>query len=165
MRRVLQIIDSISEETAKVTRWACLVLVFVLSVEVFMRYILDRPTLWSYELSTMLGLTIMVTGLAHAHRYGAHIRIDIVYKLFSTRGKAMIDTIGTIFFLSPVVVAFACFSAYWAWHSWSVGEVLTESYWYPPAWPIRVVMFFGFFLFGLQGIAELIRHLISLKEK
>lgn len=163
MKAIVRAIDSISEWTAKVAHWACVALVLVLSFEVFMRYVLERPTIWSYELSTMLGVTIIIMGLAYAHRCDDHVRIDILYRLLSLKGRAIIDAIGSVLFFSPLIIALTCFSAYWLWHSWSVSEILTQTYWYPPAWPIRAVMFLGLFLFFLQGVAQLVRGLRFLK--
>jgi TRAP-type mannitol/chloroaromatic compound transport system permease small subunit len=62
-----------------------------------------------------------------------------------------------------VAFAITYFSAYWTHFSISIGEIMTKTYLYPPAWPVRAMMAFGFFLFISQGVAKLIRDIYTLK--
>ncbi|MFH1016116.1 MAG: TRAP transporter small permease subunit [Chloroflexota bacterium] len=159
MRKLVQVFETISEWTGKVTMWFSLFLVLMLTWEVFMRYGLGRPTIYSYEISTMMGVTIAAGGLAFAHKYHAHVRVDVLWKNLSPRGKAIADVIGAFLFFFPFVSVIVYISAKWALRSVVEAEILTATYLYPPAWPIRTVMMLGFFLFIPQGVAKLIRDL------
>lgn len=159
MRTVIRVIDSISEYTGKVICWACLVLVMVLVYEVTARYIFNAPTIWAHETSSMLGATIAALGWAYIHQHHGHVRVDVFYAHLSPRGKAIADVVCALLFLFPLVIILAYVAADRMWFSWSMGETLIATYWYPPAGPIRLVVLLGLSLFALQGIAQFIRDI------
>lgn len=159
MRKTVQVFENISEWTGKISMWFCLFLVLMLSWEVFMRYIMGRPTIYSYEISTMMGVTIAAGGLAFAHKYHGHVRVDVFWKNLSPRGKAISDVICALLFFFPLISILVYVSAKWALRSFMEHEILIQTYLYPPGWPVRTVMMLGFLLFLPQGVAKLIRDL------
>ena len=163
MKKTLRVIETISQYSGRVFMWFTLALVLLLTMEVFMRYVLNNPTIYSYEISTMLGVTIACGGLAYTHLHNGHVRVDVIWRLLSPRGRAITDIVTAFLFFFPVVFAITYFSAYWTHFSISIGEIMTKTYLYPPAWPVRAMMAFGFFLFIPQGIAKLIRDIYILK--
>ena len=159
MRTIVRLIDSISEYTGKVICWACVVLVGVLTYEVIMRYAFSAPTIWSYELSRMLGATIVILGVAYTHRHHGHVRVDVFYTHFPPKWRTIIDIVFALLLFFPLFITLTYAAASEMWYSWASGEVLTGTVWYPPAGPIRTVMFLGLFLLALQGVAQFIRDL------
>ena len=129
-----------------------------------MRYVLESPTIFSYEIATMMGVTITAGGLAFAHKYHGHVRVDVFWRLLSPRGKAIVDVIGNLLFFFPLVIILVYVSGEWAQYSFSIGEIMIKTYLYPPAWPVRAVMVIGLFLFVSQGIAKLIRDLYLIRR-
>jgi len=163
MKKTVRVIETISQYSGRVFMWFTLALVLLLTMEVFMRYVLNNPTIFSYEISTMLGVTIACGGLAYTHLHHGHVRVDVIWRLLSPRGRAIADIVTAFLFFFPVVFAITYFSAYWTHFSISIGEIMTKTYLYPPAWPVRAMMAFGFFLFIHQGVAKLIRDIYILK--
>lgn len=166
MRTIIRIIDSISEYTGRTFSWVCVALIFVLVYEVTARYAFMAPTIWAHQLACMLGLTIATMGLAYTHLHHGHVRVDVFYALLPTRGKAVIDVIFGLLFLFPLLAVVTIVACNKMTYSWEIGEVLTQSHWYPPAGPVRTVAFAGLSLFILQGIAQFIRDVyLLIKEK
>ncbi len=157
MRAIVQIIDNISDWSGKIVRWLCAIVVLVMVYEVMMRYLFLAPTGWAYETSMMIGATIYFFAWAYVHRRNHHIRVDVLYLRLSPRGRAIIDVIGTLIFFLPLVIVLIVTSIARASYSWTIGEVLDESTWYPPAAPLRIIMALGFILLGLQGLANFTR--------
>jgi len=112
----------------------------------------------------MLGGTIVALGWSYTHRHHGHVRVDVFYARLSPKGKAITDIICALLLFFPLLVILAYTAASWMWDSWSMNEVLIESYWYPPAGPIRTIMFLGLSLFALQGVAQFIRDLYLLRR-
>ena len=164
MRKTVRICESISEWSGHVTMWFCLALVLLLAWEVFMRYVLESPTIYSYEISTMIGVTIAAGGLAFTHKYHGHVRVDVFWRLLSPRGKAIADIVGALIFFFPLVIVLTYIAAKWTQYSFSVGEIMIKTYLYPPAWPVRAVMALGLLLFVPQGVAKIIRDLHLLRK-
>ena len=122
-----------------------------------MRYALNSPTLWAYEVSLMLGASTYAIGYAYTEHLRAHVRVDVFYHNYSSRGKAMSDAILGVFLFIPVILV-TCYGA-WGWmlKSWSIGEKSVESFWYPPLYPLRTMVFIGWALFMLKGLSRLYR--------
>ena len=68
-----------------------LLLVATISVQVFSRYVLDRPLPKFFELSIYSFVWSIYLGAALAKRYNKHIRFDILYKKFSEKTRLVID--------------------------------------------------------------------------
>jgi len=166
MRRLVNLIDSISEWTGKSLSWIVVVLTAVLGYEVLMRYFFNAPTLWAYDISYMLGGTFFLVGASYTLWMKGHVRIDIFYSRFPPRTQALIDVVFMLIFFFPVWIGLLYKLIPYVWLSWKLGERSLESYWRPIIYPFKTVMPIGVLLLSLQGIAEFIRRVFMLvKEK
>lgn len=159
IRAILKVIDSISQWTGSSARWFCVALVLVGAYDTIMRYVFNAPTIWAYETMIMLGGAIYALGWAYNHLHKSHIRVDVFYTHLSPKGKAITDIVCTAIFFFPIIAILIKASVFWTWHAWKTGEVMIESYWYPPAAPFRTIIFVGICFFALQGLAQFIRDL------
>ncbi|HDG98249.1 MAG TPA: TRAP transporter small permease subunit [Desulfobacterales bacterium] len=162
MEKFLNVIDRISELTGKGISWIVLILTAILGYEVLMRYFLDAPTKWVYDISYMLGGTFFLVGASYTLWMKGHVRIDIFYNRFSPRVQALIDVIFTLIFFFPLWIGLFCKLVPYVYLSWKIAERSLESYWRPPIYPFKTVMPIGVGLLILQGIAEFIRSLFVL---
>lgn len=166
MRRVVKIIDSISEWTGKTISWIVVLLTATLGYEVFMRYFFNAPTQWAYDISYMLGGTFFLIGASYTLWMKGHVRIDIFYTRLSPRKQALVDVIFMLVFFFPVWIGIFYKLIPYVYFSWKIGERSLESYWRPILYPFKTVMPIGVLLLILQGIAEFMRRLLMLvKEK
>jgi len=159
MRTALRVIDSISEYSAMIGRWLALALVLVMAYEVAMRYVFGFSNMWAHELPMMLGASLYALGYAYVQRLGAHIRVDILYARLSLRGKAIIDVLGALVFLFPIMIIVIYISVMTAEFAWVRDERWTLTAWFPPLGPLRTVIAIGFCLLLLQSVAQFIRDL------
>lgn len=162
MRTVLLVIDSISEWTGKIARWFWVAVVLVMTYEVTMRYAFNSPTMWAYETSMMIGTCAYVLAFAYAHRHHAHVRVDVLYTRLTSRSKAIIDVLGTLFLFFPLLILLSDMSFDVAWRAWVINEKSVETYWYPPIAPVRTAVALGLCLFVLQGGAHFYRDIYLL---
>jgi len=165
MRKAVCLIESISEWSGRLLYWLPLILALVLFYEVVMIYAFNAPTIWAHVTSMMLGVAIFSGGLAYTTLYHSHIRVDVLYQSFSPKGKLIADIVFFFLCSAPFALAVIYGSAERMLFAWQINEVMTESYWYPPAAPIRTVFFAGFCLFALQITAQFIRDLYQLRGK
>jgi len=159
MRKALKSIDSTSKWGGMCARWFILFMILIILYEVFARDVLKSPTFWGYEVTLALGASLYVIGYAYTESKHGHVRVDVFYLHMSPRVKAITDSIcGFLFFLPAVglVAFFAYDKMMW---SWGVMEKSIEGYWYPPWYPLRTILCFGWVLLLLQGLAHLYRSL------
>jgi TRAP-type mannitol/chloroaromatic compound transport system permease small subunit len=158
MRYILKAIDNLTMWGGMGARWLSAFMIIVIVIEVFMRYVMNAPTKWAYETAMMTGAAMYAFGFAYAERLNAHVRVDVFYHNYSPRQKAISDALlGLLFFLPVIALTFA---GAWSWvlKSWRIGEKSVESFWYPPLYPLRTVIFIGWTLLLLQGLAGLYRN-------
>ncbi len=159
VNKLLSIIDSMSEWTGRSISWFAFTLVLVSVYDIVLRYIFNKPTIWAYETSCMFGATIIVAGWGYVLLHHGHVRVDVFYSRMSIRKRAVIDIFGGLLLFFPLVISLLWISIPWTVDAWKMSEVMVETYWYPPAAPIRTVVTIGLGIFALQGIAQFIRDL------
>lgn len=157
MRRILHVIDSISDWAGKIVCWATVALVGVVITEVFVRYVLSKSLMWSMDTDLMLGTAVFCAGWAYALRHHAHVRIDVFYTRLSPRARAIVDVIGALLLFFPLIIVLIQTSGYYTWNAFVKGETSLLSYWYPIMWPWRALVLLGFILLLLQGAAQFFR--------
>jgi len=162
MRGVIRVIDSISEWTGKTVRWVVLLMLVLIAFEVTERYVFNAPTIWAYDSVRFLLCAVCTLGWVYTHLRHGHVRIDLIYERLSPRGRAIIDVGGYLLFFFPFLIMLVYASAEGAWYSYSMGERSVSGFWYPPVYPVRIVMLLGVFLFTLQGVAQFTRDLYLL---
>ena len=159
MRFALKAIDSASHWVGLSARWLALALVLVGAYDAIMRYVFSAATIWAYETSIMMGAVLYALAFAYDHSHNFHIRIDIFYLRLSPRGRAILDVVCFAIFFLPLMTLLSKNAVEWAYRGWAISEVMVESYWYPPASPVRTAVALGICLFTLQGLAIFIRDL------
>lgn len=143
-----------------VAYWSVLA-VFVYYYEVVARYVFNSPTNWAHEsMFLMFGMQYLICG-AFALREDAHVRVDVIYELFSEKTKAWMDIFTSIFFF-VFTIALLVTGIIFALDSISVWEVsFTE--WAIQYWPVKVTIAVGAFLIALQGVAKLTKDIAYLR--
>ena len=163
MKAYIHFVDSLSTSVGKAFGWCILVLTFATCYEVFVRYVLNSPTAWAFDMSVqMYGALFMMAGAYTLSRNG-HVRGDVVHRLLPVKWQAGIDLALYILFLLPGVFALIWYGYEFAVDSWSYKEVSWSS-------PARVQIYFfktlipvAGVLVLMQGIAESMRSIICIK--
>lgn len=164
MQGILLGIDRISTGFGKLFAWCVLLLTIVICYEVFARYLFRSPSGWAFDVSYMLyGTTFMMAGAYTLCRNG-HVRADFAYRLMPVRWRAGLDlTLYLIFFL-PAMIGML----YFGWHffalSYAQNEASSVSPTGPYIWPFKFVIPLASALVLLQGLAEIARCIICLRD-
>lgn len=157
MKTLLGAVDRFNEKVAKLSAWAMLLLVLTMTYEVVSRYVFGHPTLWSYDVSYMLGSITIIMGMAYTLKIKGHVSIDIFFNKMPRRIQALLYVIFslTLFFLlwglmvkvmlPHVMMSFATHERSW------IGT------WQPIVYPFKAWVTIGTIMLLIQGIAELIR--------
>ena len=157
MTKFIYAIESLSNWVGRAFGWCILILTFSVSYEVFVRYVLNAPTVWAFDMMVqMYGALFLMAG-PYALAQDAHVRGDVLYRLFPVRVQATIDFILYLLFFFPGMLALFWYGAEIAADSWRYKEVSWNS-------PARIQIYFFKTLIPLagglliiQGISELFR--------
>ena len=160
----LLFIDRLSAAVGKAFGWCIIVLTFGTCYEVFMRYVLHAPTSWAFDMAyCMYGALFIMAGAYTLSRNG-HVRGDVIYRLFSVRTQAAIDLLLYILFFFPGFLALLIYGIPYARTSFMIREVSIYSPAGLPIWPLKVLIPLAALFMLIQGLAEVIRCIICLRE-
>jgi TRAP-type mannitol/chloroaromatic compound transport system permease small subunit len=155
----IRLIDRINLWIGYAVALLVLPLVLANTVEVFMRYVLNRPTDWAIETTVMCYGSLFMLGAAYALQKGAHVRTDMFWEKFTDRTKGVIDSIAYAVLFLPSMAILCYLSLDEFVYAWSIGERSTMTAWQPALWPFRAVVPLTAALLFLQGISELMKSL------
>src|SRR5436190_14723504 len=160
---VLHTIDGISTWVGKMFAWLMVLLMTVVCVEVFKRYILNAPTAWIFDAENMLyGTCFMLCG-AYTLAQNAHVRGDFLYSSMRPRTQAGLDLVLYIVFFIPGIAALVYAGFYYAGDSWRIAEHSNVTADGPPVYHFKSMIPVAGALVFLQGIAEVVRCVVCLR--
>jgi TRAP-type mannitol/chloroaromatic compound transport system permease small subunit len=157
-------VDRFSAGIGKAFAWYILILAFGEGYEVFVRYVLDNPTTWAYDISyNMYGALFFMAGAYTLSRNG-HVRVDVWYRLARPRVQAGIDFVLYLAFFFPGVIALIYAGSIYASESWRYHEVSVFSPYDIPIFPLKTLIPVGGVLLFVQGVAEVVRCVVCLRS-
>jgi TRAP-type mannitol/chloroaromatic compound transport system permease small subunit len=164
MQNMLLFVDRVSTWVGQAFSWLIVTLTLLISWEVFSRYALDHPHAWAFDVMIMMYGTLFMMAGAYTLAKNGHVRGDVLYGFFPPRLQAGLDLTLYLVFFIPGVVAFVWAGYYYAGESWAIREGSNITADGPPYYPFKTVIpVAGAFLL-VQGIVEIIRCVICLKQ-
>ncbi len=165
MESLVKKLNKVNEEVGKVTSWSCSLMVWVICIDVFMRYVLDYSFIWIVELEIYLFAISFILCSGYAFRYDNHVRVDALYSNWSEKRKAWVNLIGGVIFLLPwcVVSIMVCWK--YAYNSWMIGENSQQPGGLPALYILKFILVIGFVLLLIQGVASILNSIVILRSK
>jgi TRAP-type mannitol/chloroaromatic compound transport system permease small subunit len=164
MQKLLLFIDRMSTWLGHTFAWLIVVLTLLITWEVFSRYVLNTPHAWAFDVQMMLyGGLFMMAG-AYTLSKNGHVRGDVLYGFFPPRLQAGIDLVLYVIFFVPGVIALTYAGYSFAAESWVINEHSSISADGPPIYPFKTVIPIAGGMLLLQGIVEIVRCAICLKQ-
>lgn len=164
MQRYLLYVDKLSTWVGKTFSWCVVVLTFVTVYDVTARYVFNAPTGWAYDTEYIMYGTLFMMAGAYAVSRNAHVRGDFVSRRLPIRVQAGIELVLYVLFFFPGILALL-YSGYDFFHmSYLADEHSASSPTGPPIWPFKAVIPLAAFFLILQGIVEVIRSIITIRD-
>lgn len=164
INRLIYSIDQLSKSVGHAFAWCIVILTLGTCFEVFVRYLLNNPTSWAFDMSYMMYGAVFYMAGAYTLSRGGHVRADMFYRLCKPRTQARIEFVLFILFFFPGVLALVYAGWSYGYESMRIGEVSVNSPAGVPIWPLKMMIPVGAGLLALQGFAELLRCLVCLKQ-
>lgn len=165
LSKIAQLINYFTARVGQIISWLTLLLVLLVITVVISRYLLGIGSIGIQESVTYVHGIIFMLGLAFTLQSGGHVRVDIFYREFSTRRKAWVDLIGTIFFLLPFCGLILFGSWDYVMASWSIKETSSETGGIAGIYLLKTLMLAMPVTLALQGIAQIIDSILVLKNQ
>ena len=163
MQNLLLTVDRFSTWIGKLFAWTVVGLTVLISWEVFSRYVLNKPHAWVLDAQIMLYGTLFMTAGAYTLSKAGHVRGDVLYGFFRPRTQATIDLVLYIIFFLPGIVALTWAGWTYFGDSLSIREQTFNAD--PlPVYPFKFVIPFAGAVLLLQGLVEIVRCAICLRD-
>lgn len=164
MQKLLLFVDKVSTWVGHMFSWLIVGLTLLISWEVFSRYALGDPHAWAFDaMIQMYGTLFMMAG-AYTLAMNGHVRGDVVYGFFTPRVQATLDLTLYIVFFIPGVVALVWAGYTYAAESWAIKESSNITAGGPPYYPFKTVIPVAGAFVLVQGIVEIIRCAICIRQ-
>jgi TRAP-type mannitol/chloroaromatic compound transport system permease small subunit len=164
MQKLLLLVDKVSTFVGHFFSWLIVGLTLMISWEVFSRYVLNRPHAWAFDVMIMMYGTLFMMAGAYTLAKNGHVRGDVLYGFFAPRTQATIDLVLYVAFFVPGVIALTYAGYYYAAESWAINESSNITAEGPPIYPFKTVIPIAGAVLLLQGVAEIARCIICLKQ-
>jgi len=150
-------VESFTEITGRLIAWLTMLMVALVVLVVVTRYFLEVGSIALQESVTYLHCLVFMMGLAFTLKHDGHVRVDIFYRGFSSKSKAMVNLLGGIFFLVPVCLVIFFTSLDYVLASWAIHETSAENNGLPFVYLLKTLMLLMPATLLLQGVAEIIK--------
>jgi len=155
--------DMISDWSGKVFSFLVIPLTALIVFEVITRRIFNAPTIWTFELSNFLFGAHFMLVAAYGLLHKSHVSIDLITARFSPKVQEIIHLVCYFTLFFPFLIVILIYGIEVAVRSWAMWEE-SWSVWHPPLYPIKTVIPLTAVLLLIQGVSEVIKKIIVIRE-
>jgi TRAP-type mannitol/chloroaromatic compound transport system permease small subunit len=159
--KLSQLIDWLNERVGKGAFWLVLIMTLISAGNASYRFVFNDSSNGLLEIQWYLFAAVFLLCSPYTLQKNEHVRIDVLSGKLSPRGLAVIDIIGTLFFLLPMVVVVLWLSLPLVAESYKINEHSANAGGLI-RWPVKILLPIGFALLALQGVSELIKRIAFL---
>jgi TRAP-type mannitol/chloroaromatic compound transport system permease small subunit len=164
LNRLIYSIDQLSKSIGHAFAWCIVILTLGTCYEVFVRYALNDPTSWAFDLSYMMYGAVFYMAGAYTLSRAGHVRADMFYRKWSERTQAKVELFLYVVFFFPGILALVVAGSAYGIESMRLREVSVNSPAGMPIWPLKMMICVGALLIAIQGFAEVLRCIVCLRE-
>ncbi|WP_162046205.1 TRAP transporter small permease subunit [Vibrio taketomensis] len=127
--------------------------------DVVMRYVFNDVSIAFQEMEWHLFSAVFLIGVPYAIKAGGHVRVDLFYERLSNKAQAVIDLLGTIFFLLPFCLLVAWYGVDFAKESYALNEMSGDPGGLPYRWIIKGLIPLSFLFMAISGVGLILHSL------
>ncbi len=164
MQKLLLFIDKVSTWVGQAFSWLIVALTLLVSWEVFSRRFFDSPHAFTFDAMIMMYGTLFMMAGAYTLSKNGHVRGDVLYGFFTPRMQAGLDLALYLVFFIPGIVALVWAGYNFAADSWAIKEHSSVTADGPPLYHFKTVIPIAGAMILLQGLVEIVRCVVCLKN-
>ena len=155
-------LDAFIRTIGHVMMWTNFVLIFVIILQVILRYGFGHGLVIMEELQWHLYALGIMFGASYAMMTDSHIRVDIIHARLSKKWKLRWDLFGIVFLLLPFTLIIFHQSLDFVYESWRVNESSDAPSGLPWRWLIKGVIPVSFGLLVIATLSRAVRIVATL---
>lgn len=164
IQSIINKIEQFTDFTGKTISWFTLFMVLITFIIVVLRYGFNLGWIAMQESVLYMHGLVFLLGAAFTLKEGGHVRIDVFYQKYSTKTKALVDVLGTIFLLLPVSLFIFFISWDYVAVSWRIMEESSQPGGLPFVYISKTFLLIFSVTLILQGVAEILKNILVFKN-
>ncbi len=162
MQKVIHILDSISDRVGRFSSWFVLAMVLITCAVVIARYVLNIGSVFLQDVVLYLHGALFLLAAAYTLKEDGHVRVDIFYRDFSIKKKAIVNIIGNLLFLIPFALVVLFNSFEFVEFSWAIKEKSPEPDGVPYVYLQKSLLLVVCVLLLIQSLSEILKNFLTL---
>lgn len=162
MTKIYHYIDLINEKIGQFVAWFATLLMVLVCIDVFLRYVFGFSSAFLSELEWHIFSLLFLFGAAFTLKDDKHVRVDVFYAKFSEKKKALVNFFGSLVFLLPFCVIVIKGGLPYTEFAYRLNESSSDPGGLPMRFIVKSFIVIGFSLLFLQGISLLLKSLQTL---
>jgi len=158
------LLEKIIKKIGDTCSWLSFILVILISLDVFLRYVFNFSSASLYELEWHMFAVIFMVGSSLTLQKDEHVRVDVFYNKFSDKGKNIINLIGNIIFLLPFSLIIFYTSIPFVEDSFRILESSPDPGGLQFRFLIKSIIPISFLLLAVQGVLNIFKNLKNLSD-
>lgn len=164
MNALINKLERFIDWTGRSVSWLTLLMVIITFIVVVLRYAFDIGWIALQESVTYLHAMVFLIGASWAMQQEAHVRVDIFYSRMTARNRALVDLIGSILMLLPVMLFITWVSWEYVIDSWDVLEGSREAGGLPAVFLLKTLILVMSAMLIMQGLVQIVRSAQAFRE-
>lgn len=165
MKNYLNFLEKISENIGKSVSYLLLLMVFITVGVVVARYLFQTGSVVMQDSITYLHASVVILAMGYSLQTNSHVRVDIFYQKMNEKQKAIVNLLGSFFFLLPFSIFTLWVSFPYVRRSWAMGEKSAEAGGIPAVFLLKSLLLALVFVLVLQAIIEISKNTLVLLNK
>jgi TRAP-type mannitol/chloroaromatic compound transport system permease small subunit len=157
-------IDRLTGWLGELVSWLTLVMVVLTFVIVVLRYAFQLNWIWLQESVVYMHALVFMVGAAYTFRDDEHVRVDIFYRGLSESGRAVVNLLGGIVLLLPMVLFLLWGSGDYVLSSWALVEGSRQAGGLPLVYIMKTYIPLMAVLLFLQGFSSILHSALTLSR-
>jgi TRAP-type mannitol/chloroaromatic compound transport system permease small subunit len=151
-------LDRASEWFGRSLAWLIIIMMLIQFAIVLLRYAFSVNSIFMQELVMYMHASVFMLAAAYTFRHDGHVRVDIFYRGMSPRRQALINVVGIVTLLMPVMVFIIASSLGYVANSWRILESSPDHGGIPAVFALKTLIPLFALLMILQGVIEVVRN-------
>jgi len=157
--KIEQILGRVVNSVGYITGVLLVLMILNVAYDVMMRYVFHNSSIGMQEVEWHLFAVIILFGTGYTLKHDAHVRVDFLYDRFSSKTKAVINILGTVFFLLPLALLIAYGSIDFVVDAYTTSEISEDPGGLTHRWIIKGMIPLAFIFLIFCAIDYIIQNI------
>ncbi|KAE8437872.1 MULTISPECIES: TRAP transporter small permease subunit [Halomonadaceae] len=151
-------LDRASEWFGRTLAWLIIIMMLIQFAIVLLRYMFSINSIFMQELVMYMHASVFMLAAAYTFRHDGHVRVDIFYRGMTPRRQALVNIVGILLLMIPVMLFVIASSYGYVANSWRIMETSSDYGGIPAVFALKTLIPVFAVLMILQGLIEVVRN-------